>query len=93
MSMLLTLGFVATWLIVIADVYRTDKRFVRGGMKWAWMIFVITLPIIGAIAWFLFGRPTIPVRRDGRPASRVVGPEDTPEWAAYVGGAPRSGPR
>ena len=82
--MLLTTSFLALWAAVLCDVHMTDGRFVRHGPKWCWMIFVVTLPIVGAIAWMFFGRPYFTVRRDPRPSGAVIGPEDTPEWQAFV---------
>ena len=86
LSLLLTMSFLALWAAVLFDVYRTDTRFVRQGPKWCWMIFVATLPILGAAAWMLFGRPFFTVRRDPAPIDRVVGPEDTHEWVAFING-------
>ena len=82
--MLFTTSFLALWVAVLADVYLTDARFVRHGPKWCWMIFVVSLPIVGAVAWMFFGRPYFTVRRDRRAFESVTGPEDTPEWTAFV---------
>jgi hypothetical protein len=87
LSLVATLSFVALWVAVLVDVHRTDTRFVRQGPKWCWMIFVALLPILGAMGWMLFGRPFFTVRRDPAPVEPVVGPEDTPEWAAFLAGA------
>lgn len=86
LSLLATMSFLALWIAVLVDVHRTDARFVKQGPKWCWMIFVATLPILGALAWMMFGRPFFTVRSDPAPAERVVGPEDTLEWAAFLAG-------
>ncbi len=84
LSMLATLSFCSLWLAAMYDVYRTDHRFVRQGPKWCWMIFVATLPILGAVGWMLFGRPRFLVKRDPVPQPVATGFEDTPEWAAFL---------
>lgn len=87
LSLLATSSFLALWVAVLFDVQRTEKRFVRQGPKWCWMIFVATLPILGALGWMVFGRPFFTVRRDRAVIERVTGPEDTPEWATFLAGA------
>ncbi len=82
--MIATISFLALWLAIVFDVFRTDTRFVRQGPKWCWMVFVLTLPVLGALAWMVFGRPFFLVRRDPVEFDRTVGHEDTPEWAVFV---------
>ena len=48
------------WIFGIIDVLVTDKTTVRALPKWAWVGLVVLFPGIGALAWFLFGRPTRP---------------------------------
>lgn len=86
-STVATLSFLALWAVVLFDVWRTDHRFVRQGPKWCWMIFVAALPVLGAAAWMLFGRPFFTVRSDPHvetEAQRAVGPEDSEEWAEFL---------
>lgn len=45
-------------LVLIADIYAIVKIAQSGasaGIKTIWIVVVILLPIIGVIAWFLFG--------------------------------------
>jgi len=84
LSTLATFSFLALWVAAMYDVYRTDHRFVRQGPKWCWLIFVATLPILGALGWMLFGRPRFLVTRDPIAHEAVVGVEDTPEWDRFV---------
>jgi len=86
LSELASVSFLALWGAVLVDVYLTDSRFVRQGPKWCWMIFVALLPIFGAVGWMLLGRPFFTVRRDPVVREPVIGPEDTPAWAAFVAG-------
>ena len=85
-AMITTVAFLSLWAAIAFDVLRTDSRFVRQGPKWCWLIFVITLPVLGALAWMMFGRPFFVVRRDPIRYEAPVGHEDTPEWAAFVAG-------
>ena len=48
-----------TWvLILFADIYAILKIFQSGagvGVKAAWIVAVILLPVLGLIIWFFFG--------------------------------------
>ena len=77
----------AFWIWAIFDVISTDESLVRNLPKAVWLLLVIFLSTIGALAWLLLGRPehaglrpgdTTPRQRAGRP--RSVGPEDSPTW-------------
>ncbi len=41
----------------LVDVIRTDRRYVRGISKPSWIVVMLVLPVLGAILWFIFGRP------------------------------------
>lgn len=65
-----------------------DKRTIRGLPRFAWVIAILLLPLVGGIAWFLFGRPR-PTRGQAsrwRPASgaqeppRRRAPDDDPDF-------------
>ncbi len=63
----------------LIDVIRTDARQTKGISKPAWIIVQVVLPVIGAILWFLIGRP----KGTGRaPATyrQPVAPDDDPEF-------------
>ena len=51
---LLLLG---VWLFAIFDVISTDNASVRNLPKPLWLLLVIVLPDVGAIAWLFLGRP------------------------------------
>lgn len=64
----------------LVDVIRTDGRYVRGISKPAWIVVMVVLPVVGAILWFIFGRPY-----GGRTAAQnfpghPVAPDDDPEF-------------
>ena len=63
----------------LVDVIRTDPRQTKGISKPAWIVVQIVLPLIGAILWFLIGRP-----RGTGPTpvsySHPVAPDDDPDF-------------
>ncbi|MCB5280409.1 PLD nuclease N-terminal domain-containing protein [Arthrobacter sp. AL08] len=63
----------------LVDVIRTDPRQTKGISKPAWVVVQIVLPVIGAILWFLIGRPrgTAPVRAA---YSHTSAPDDDPDF-------------
>jgi hypothetical protein len=77
------LVLLAFWLWAIFDVIATDESMVRNLPKFAWLMLVIFLSSIGAVAWLLLGRPEHAGFRPGdtTPRPRVTGPEDGPLWA------------
>ncbi|QKT06906.1 PLDc_N domain-containing protein [Gordonia sp. X0973] len=44
--------------ITLIDVIRTDDALIRGLPKIAWVLLVVFIPLVGAIAWIAVGRPT-----------------------------------
>lgn len=80
--MLRVVGVVVVLVIFVyalVDVIRTDGRLTRGISKPAWIVVMILLPLLGAILWFIFGRPY------GKPSAPQVrrhptAPDDDPEF-------------
>ncbi|MDR6988036.1 hypothetical protein J2Y66_002534 [Paenarthrobacter nitroguajacolicus] len=80
--MLRVVGVVVVLVIFVyalVDVIRTDRHQTRGISKTAWIIVMIVLPLLGAILWFIFGRPY------GKPSAKPVrrmptAPDDDPEF-------------
>ena len=59
------LGF---WLWAIFDVISSDDKAVRNLPKIVWLLLVVFLSTIGALAWLLLGRPVrVPDGPDPRP--------------------------
>lgn len=64
----------------LIDLIRTDARLARGVSKPAWIVVQIVLPVIGAVLWFLIGRP-----RGGGAAApssyrHPTAPDDDPDF-------------
>lgn len=53
------LGLIYLVILVIAliDIITTDDAAVRGLPKFAWVILVVMLPLVGALVWLAVGRP------------------------------------
>jgi hypothetical protein len=58
------------WVYVLFDVIGSDSKAVRLLPKPAWTVIVLLLPKVGALLWFLLGRP----RRDAVMAAAPSGP-------------------
>lgn len=82
MAGLLLLGI---WIWAILDVIATDQAMMRNLPKVGWLILVLILPTIGAVAWIALGRPANVGWRPGdtnhKTVRRTVGPEDRADWS------------
>jgi hypothetical protein len=45
------------WIFAVLDVIQTDEILMRNLPKMAWLMIVIFIPTVGAVAWFAVGRP------------------------------------
>ena len=67
--MLRVVGVVVVLVIFVyalVDVIRTDGRYTRGISKPAWIVVMVLLPLLGAVLWFIFGRPY------GKPSAQPI---------------------
>ena len=83
------LALFAFWVWAVIDVISTDRILVRNMEKNLWLLLVILVPSVGAIAWLVAGRP---VNAGFAPGSTAIrrppsargeaprGPEDDPDW-------------
>lgn len=62
----------------VVEVAQADPDEVRALPRWMWATIIIVLPVIGAIAWLLWGRP----RRSqiDRSKYRPIAPDDDPDF-------------
>jgi len=74
------------WIWALLDCIATDSSMCRNLPKPVWIILVLILPDIGALAWLLLGRPE---KASWRPGStdysaprQPVGLEDSPRYSA-----------
>ena len=54
------LGLLVTALLVtaIVDIARADEAQIRGLPRTQWTLLVVLVPVAGALAWFIAGRPS-----------------------------------
>jgi len=82
---LIGIALLAVWLYCIFDVIATEEALARNLPKIVWLLLVIFVPTIGAIAWLALGRPLYAGWRPGDTTPRPprpprVAPEDRPDW-------------
>lgn len=67
---------IAVAVYAFIDVLTTPGNMILRGPKWLWAIAVLVLPLLGAVLWFIAGRP--PRRR--RTGRAVTAPDDDPDF-------------
>jgi hypothetical protein len=72
----LLVGFM---IYTLVDCARTDESQVRNLPKWAWIAIIIIIQTLGAIAYWVAGRPKRP-GRGGGPKRRILPPDDDPDF-------------
>ena len=79
----------APWLLLIAltvyalvDCLQSDEDAVRGVPKLFWALLIVVLPLLGAVGWFVAGRPEQPRPGTGprQQPRRPRGPDDDPDF-------------
>jgi hypothetical protein len=81
--LLFGLGVVVVILTVytLVDCALFDRNRVRGVPRWAWILMIIFLPVLGAVLWLLIGRgrrsATGPA---GGRVTRQMAPDDDPDF-------------
>ena len=64
------LALFALWVYAVLDVIATDSMLVRNLPKTTWLMLVIFVPSVGAIAWIALGRPPYAGWRPGDTETR-----------------------
>ena len=81
MARVLLIGAIVLLTIYcVVEVAQTDRYAVRHAPKWLWVFAVICVPILGPLAWLLFGRPQPGRRRPDR-----LNPDDDPDFLRGLG--------
>ena len=68
----------ALTIFSIIDCSRTPENQIRSLPKWAWLVIILFVPGIGALAWIIAGRPKGNGRRHGK--GKIVPPDDNPDF-------------
>jgi hypothetical protein len=81
--LLFVLGIVAVTFTIysLVDAIMRPRGYVRALPKWAWLLIVVFIPIIGGALWFMIGRG----RRNESGFRRTVGPDDDPDFLGKLG--------
>ncbi|MGH8867182.1 MAG: PLDc N-terminal domain-containing protein [Actinomycetes bacterium] len=70
----------------IVDCLQSDPRAVRNLPRLGWLALIVFIPLFGAMAWFLSGRPRRP--RPAGPAGPSrrgpIGPDDDPDFLGDI---------
>jgi hypothetical protein len=80
---LLPILLVGFMIYTLVDCARTDESQVRNLPKWAWIAIIIIVQTIGAIAYWVAGRPKRP-GRGGGPKRRILPPDDDPDFLRNI---------
>ncbi|WP_306203758.1 PLDc N-terminal domain-containing protein [Actinoplanes sp. RD1] len=73
-------------VLVLALIASLSADRVRSMPRVLWVLVILLVPLLGPIAYFLWGRP-LPAPREGtlrRPAPRPLSPDDDPEFLRSV---------
>ncbi len=80
----LGLALFAVWVYAILDIISTEEALIRNLPKAAWLMLVIFVPGVGAIAWLAVGRPLnagwAPGDTRVRQRRTYLAPEDRDDW-------------
>ncbi|HQY98946.1 MAG TPA: PLD nuclease N-terminal domain-containing protein [Propionicimonas sp.] len=93
--MIRVLPFAVELVLVIfclLDCLRADESRIRSLPRWAWVLVMVLIPIVGCLAWLLAGRPvagsasapptrpSTPTTYEQPPRQRTIAPDDDPEF-------------
>lgn len=79
MRFLLILLPIIFMIYTLIDCAGTDASEIRNLPKWGWLLIIILIGTIGAIAYWIAGRPRrLGIARPGY--GRVIPPDDNPEF-------------
>jgi branched-subunit amino acid transport protein AzlD len=60
----------------VVEVAQAPPYAVRGMPRWLWATVVICVPLVGALAWLFFGRPTAETLGTKKGQNRPKAPDD-----------------
>lgn len=80
LRVLLVLLVVGVTVYAVIETRRADATEVRGLSPRVWLAVIVLLPPLGALAWFLVGRPNRGRPPRNRAVRRPVAPDDDPDF-------------
>jgi hypothetical protein len=80
MRLLITIALLAFSFYAFFDCARSSQDEARKLPKWAWLVIIFLFSSIGAVFWFLIGKP----RRNPGPGrggrGKIIPPDDDPDF-------------
>lgn len=64
----------------VIDVAQSSGDEVRRAPRWLWAAAVICIPLIGSVAWLVWGRPNAASIAENRADEAPLSPDDDPEF-------------
>ncbi len=81
MRLLIYIIPLAITLYAIFDIASTPQEQIRNLPKWGWIVIVLLLETLGALAWFIAGRPKrSPNSGGGNRRGKIIPPDDNPDF-------------
>jgi len=81
MRFLLILLPIIFTIYTLVDCAGTDQAQIRNLPKWAWLLIIILIGVIGSIGYWIAGRPVRTVGRNfGGGTRRMLPPDDDPDF-------------
>lgn len=78
----LAVAAVVLTVYALVDAAFFDRNRIRGLPRYAWILIILFVPVIGALLWLVVGRGR---KGSGRRAPRTVAPDDDLEFLAGLG--------
>ena len=79
MRVLFILLSIGIQLYGLIDCAQREDTEVRSLPRWGWLIIIVLVPTIGAIAYLIAGRPKRPGGGSKKP-KRTIAPDDDPDF-------------
>ncbi|MEY3279047.1 MAG: hypothetical protein RIR63_239 [Actinomycetota bacterium] len=80
MRVLFILLSIAIQLYGLIDCAQREDTEVRSLPRWGWLIIIVLVPTIGAIAYLIAGRPKRPGGHSNKKPKRTIAPDDDPDF-------------
>ena len=80
MRVLFILLSIAIQLYGLIDCAQREDTEVRSLPRWGWLIIIVLVPTIGAIAYLIAGRPKRPGGGRNKKPKRTSAPDDDPDF-------------
>ena len=80
MRVLVIVLTIAIQLYGLIDCAQREDSEVRSLPRWGWLIIIVLVPTIGAIAYLIAGRPKRPGGGSNKKPKRTIAPDDDPDF-------------